>query len=504
MGTIACKGVVGVSETPVTTNVAMPETPIITAPESVIAGTSGYEAGTPPQSDCSYRWEIMGGTITSGAAGASIAFNAGTTESLTLTCTVTNLAGSMSGTKNIPILQSNDDPGPIYPYDPNTPDVYSELPDWVPGVGQIVDISLNTMNDVRGTDNHWQLEQQFIAWAGSAYAENYGEVGSLIFHTGGHTSGDSNSIYSYDIAARTWEQERPNATQYLVYDPISDTYDVGDTVTGWMWAADNSTELQVGEPFAEHTYATLTWLPPDVLPGSQYGYLYTPGRTTMSQSGLKGTHQPHKYAIGSFAPWTFAGTPLPNYPYYSFAFWDKQHKRVVMGGNASGTEDKLYWVDPATNENGFWSVPLDGSPYAPYYHIGFHAVKDDLYITARLSVDNVLALHVIDPATSTRYVPPTVGTPPSGTMFEAGIEWVEKYGTLVFYAAGDTVWTLTAPGDLRTGAWKWASQKITGTARMPTTNPPYTKFKYCPQYDLFLWPMTYDNPVQGFRIAWRN
>ena len=467
--------------------VTMPQTPVITAPASVIAWKSGYEASTPPQSGCSYHWDIEGGTLVSGQGTASITFSAWDTASLTLTCTVTNHAGSVSGTKTIPILVPAD----------------VVVPDWVPAIGEIADISLNTISDVRGTDTKYHVGQQIDAWAGAAYAENYGDVGSLIFHTGGHATGtDSNSIYSYDIAAQMWKQERSRATEYT----NSENY-IGDVVTGWMWAASGGIGLQVGEPFAAHTYAWLTWLPPDVFgdDGSPFGYLYTPGRASMSYPGQIGTNQPHKYAIGSSAPWTFAGEPVQQRPSHSFAFWDKQRRRVILGyGDA--TESKLRWVDPVTSEYGSLSIPLAGSSYKPYYYIGFHASRDDLYITTRLMREGDpnyqgLEFHVIDPVTSARYIPPTIGTPPSGTTSEAGIEWVEKYRTLVIYAAGDTVWTLTAPDDPRTQAWTWTSQTINGVARK-MVNPPYTKFRYCPQYDLFIWPLTYDTPVQGFRIAW--
>lgn len=68
-----------------------PET--LFAPDSFKAGVEGLRARMPELAGMSYRWEIEGGTITAGAAGPSMVFEAGKGPSLTLRCRVTNEAG---------------------------------------------------------------------------------------------------------------------------------------------------------------------------------------------------------------------------------------------------------------------------------------------------------------------------------------------------------------------------------------------------------------------------
>lgn len=370
----------------------------------------------------------------------------------------------------------------------------SLLPEWSPPVGVLSDISLNTIYDARVTEAQAAMQQQIDAWAGAIFVPTYGYLGSMIFHTGGHIYFDSNAIYRYDIATRLWSNERPPATQFL----DADSY-IADVVTGWMWAADGGVGLQVGEPFAAHTYAWLTWIPPSNAPGTKHGYLYTPGRGSMSRPGQKGTNQPHKYEIGTKDLWTFAGSQIGTKPAHSFAFFDKSRNRVVYGyGDAPSRV--MYWVDPINDLAGQIVFPDTDPSWTPYYFVGFHDVEDDLYIGARVQ-PSVIELSVIDPTTGRHYKPATSGDVPTGTfpLGDSGIEWVEKWHSLVCYAGTDTVWTLKAPKDPRTGVWQWSSQPISGTSRHLVAQP-LTKFKYVPRLDLFMWPMTHNTPVQGFRI----
>jgi hypothetical protein len=68
-----------------------PET--LAAPESFQPGETGLKAQVPDLPGMTYAWEIEGGTITGGASGAAVAFQAGNGSSLTLRCRITNEAG---------------------------------------------------------------------------------------------------------------------------------------------------------------------------------------------------------------------------------------------------------------------------------------------------------------------------------------------------------------------------------------------------------------------------
>lgn len=78
----------------------------ITAPAAVGTGAAGLGASVPAQSGATYAWTITGGTITSGAATATVTFSAGALGTLTLQCTVTNLAGTSATSSKAIAVQS--------------------------------------------------------------------------------------------------------------------------------------------------------------------------------------------------------------------------------------------------------------------------------------------------------------------------------------------------------------------------------------------------------------
>jgi hypothetical protein len=71
---------------------------LITAPATVTAEQAGYAASVPSQPGFTYAWSVTNGTIMVGAYTDSIAFRAGASGSVTLTCTVTNSAGQSATT----------------------------------------------------------------------------------------------------------------------------------------------------------------------------------------------------------------------------------------------------------------------------------------------------------------------------------------------------------------------------------------------------------------------
>lgn len=78
----------------------------ITAPAAVGSGAAGLGASVPAQSGATYAWTITGGSITSGAGAASVTFSAGALGTLTLQCTVTNLAGTSATSSKAIAVQS--------------------------------------------------------------------------------------------------------------------------------------------------------------------------------------------------------------------------------------------------------------------------------------------------------------------------------------------------------------------------------------------------------------
>jgi len=201
------------------------------------------------------------------------------------------------------------------------------LPRWVPAVGVVADVSLNTMFDVRGSDPDSSMQYNY--WSGTAYAKEYGENGSLIFNAGGHTATLTNYVYGYDVATRMHFMERQSTLHYQAADGY-----VADTVTGWLWADKSGTTVQEGETFAFHSYSFMTYLPPTSISGGRapYGWLFTPGRASMCAGGQKGTRQAHKLALGLGlnTPYEMHGSPVPHNANF-FLRCMIQHGTVLSG-----------------------------------------------------------------------------------------------------------------------------------------------------------------------------
>jgi uncharacterized repeat protein (TIGR01451 family) len=89
---------------------AAPATPVITAPATVAASTSGHSASIAPQAGATYLWSIAGGTIDGSTNLSAITFSAGTTSPVTLTVTV-NLDGC-TATSSATVAVTNTPPPP--------------------------------------------------------------------------------------------------------------------------------------------------------------------------------------------------------------------------------------------------------------------------------------------------------------------------------------------------------------------------------------------------------
>ncbi|MBS1767176.1 MAG: hypothetical protein JST05_07230 [Acidobacteria bacterium] len=77
----------------------------ITAPANVTTGVGGWVASVPVQSGATYAWTITHGSVTSGAGTNAIVFSASTGTTLTLSCKVTNAAGTaVTGSKTVSIV----------------------------------------------------------------------------------------------------------------------------------------------------------------------------------------------------------------------------------------------------------------------------------------------------------------------------------------------------------------------------------------------------------------
>lgn len=106
----------------------------ITAPVSVIRGTTGLTASVPAAASSTYLWSITNGTITAGAGTASVTFTAGSAGSggaagsLTLSCQVTNAAGRSATTTTPTQVVVNAQPPAALTYAHNPVAYYVNVP----------------------------------------------------------------------------------------------------------------------------------------------------------------------------------------------------------------------------------------------------------------------------------------------------------------------------------------------------------------------------------------
>ena len=95
-GTFTASKTIAIEETPVA--------PLISAPSTVCASSSGNQASVPPQAGITHTWQITGGTITSATTGEAIAFQAAASGSVVLTVTSSNSCSSQTpATITIPV-----------------------------------------------------------------------------------------------------------------------------------------------------------------------------------------------------------------------------------------------------------------------------------------------------------------------------------------------------------------------------------------------------------------
>jgi len=83
----------------VTVIATAPVAPVLSGPTELQAGAGPYTASIVLLPGLSAQWTLTGGTILSGAASSTVQFDAGGGPNLTLTCKVTNSAGSASASR---------------------------------------------------------------------------------------------------------------------------------------------------------------------------------------------------------------------------------------------------------------------------------------------------------------------------------------------------------------------------------------------------------------------
>jgi LmbE family N-acetylglucosaminyl deacetylase len=153
-----------------TVNVVAVPDPTITAPSSVGTGAAGLIASVASQAGSTYAWTIANGTITAGASTNSVTFTAGAVGTLTLTCVVTNSAGtSRTGTASVTVAST-----------PSAPVITVANPLTAGATGVVASVPFSS-----GMTYAWTITGGTLTNAGGAAGVNSTTTNSITFTVGG-------------------------------------------------------------------------------------------------------------------------------------------------------------------------------------------------------------------------------------------------------------------------------------------------------------------------------
>lgn len=392
------------------------------------------------------------------------------------------------------------------------------IPAWVPALGTVADVSLNTPQQGLGPANSSTATAFGRSWTGRAYAKWWGTYGRTVGGAGGHGDGAQNWLLGYDIEARRYYVEKPSCTVFhcaIHTYPSGTTIDdfdyVGDPLTGWMYGDTiaSTANLQIGEPFTSHFYAMQVCVPPSARNGGQNGWLVTPTRGSLAEGGQHGTFQGHRFALGQATKWELHSTPHATRNEHAPSLYDSVRNRVVFASDwPAGV---LGWTNIADETKGQLSL---SSSMEGYYFVGAHHLAQDFYmfITNYTGVPNStesagLNLTVVNPSNGTKTRVSATGTAPPLTE-QGAWAWAEEWNAWGYYPGlgGNDFYLLKCTGDPSGNNWVWSKQTVTGTARTRFVDSnngglPLTRLSFIAALGTFLWEADYNVPAQMFCVS---
>jgi hypothetical protein len=371
------------------------------------------------------------------------------------------------------------------------------LPDWLPPRGEIADVSLNTLNSQAPIIDGKQTNPSGVmdAWCGMTYAESLGELGSIVIHGGGHADYLYNEVYRYDVATRFWS--RLVEPTYPIYMGPDSYYT--DSVYGEYYSSASGASLHYGAPSADHTYGHTLWLPPGSLGTDPAGYYFSAGTSSQVPAGQRGSAWPHFVPL-SKPKWTRANAAFGTQPGYGPALYDSRRNRVVSMPSADFNQT-LQIFNCATQTSG--KLAIGGPGTRTYYGTAAYDEEADLYMSANVgNVASGATLQLVNPATGEmKYA--TIANDMTASLGTGGWEWVQAWAAWVYYpGSGLEVFKLQKPSDPWNGVWTMSKRVMGGVqARAKSAAPHYTRFRYMPALDCFIWASTTKSPVQAFNVV---
>lgn len=398
----------------------------------------------------------------------------------------------------------------------------SGLPSWVPSAGFYANASTATAFQTSGVDpcparnclysgNEGQAAI-WDDWNGGAFASEFGTLGSLIVHGGGHAGYYGNEVLRFDIETRTWSRLN-NPSPY------------GDRI-GASWPNDGQASPSIvnsygafpdGNPNPLHTYYNFEYLPPSAGGGTAGSVVFM-----------------HRENSNSFVTdpriWRFD---------LALGTWSNGHTMQKVGAS-----HLLHALIYDSNRHGIWnvaqdddasslgisfysfltgietSVPLNsGNSFGLGLRFGcamgaYHAGRDFLLLFRNVSGAQLACVDLSSFVIGTSPFAPThqitqSGTPhpnvQSSNFYPTGLEYCSYDGN--FYAINwptDTrLYKLTVPATL-TGTWAWSSEVLAPSPSGLTPaysaraldNNMYSRFRYIPAIKCFAWTDGHNLPVQ--------
>jgi hypothetical protein len=291
----------------------------------------------------------------------------------------------------------------------------------------------NTLSSVGANVGPSSSEAVMTAYAGAAFASNFGTFGSMIHWNGGHSDYYGNEVYAFDLNTSTWS---------MIKGPYTGSMFPPSPVNGW-WSD--------GTPAVPHTYYFVGYRPStnEFIAGWRAttnqggGNQPTPSRINLSTKVWVNSSQELPFTIGSDEGCVYDSS-RDSLWYVSTIFGVKVGRYSFASDSFVGN----YSLSSAVNEGPVVYVPT----------------KDCILRFHTTGGNGCLGIDCTNPSAGTVSIAFT-GSGPSSYSYGNMAHWSPNLGKVVWYnSRSNSLYTLTPPsGDWKTQAWTWAAVPMSGT-----------------------------------------
>lgn len=371
----------------------------------------------------------------------------------------------------------------------------SFLPSWVPSLGQLKSVHLNSLSSINPCpeNNCWYSEASkqngpWCNWAGGVFASDFSDYGAMVYFGGGHGGYDGTEYYIFDLGTRQWSR-----TGEI---PPNGYFDYMDTE--WCDYLQNGSYIIP----SQHTYSHAVYLSAAQAGNAKGSFLLTyqvfgggPG-----EGPAAGRQQPHAIDLSTGVSSRYTsntGSPYLASGPYGGSFIDTNRNVVwAMPGHGTNANAKIDLNNPTK------SVESVTSFYSPGYYFAPVFIKEkDMLIAAWCgygSTDIALAGYDLSSGTPVGFeiIQGSTRTAPHGPGF--GMDYCPHTGKFYAYEGfgSTTVHVLTPPFDWKTGTWTWSSETMSGETPVfvgdlfggsAQGGQVLTKWKYNQKLRSFMW-----------------